>query len=83
MRVSAVPADAMCMNVHRSNSTAVGSRTEHRALKLAGSGTSLMGMNAADETQLTSLAAPAYHDNGFSLGAQKGRLGDASRFAQR
>jgi hypothetical protein len=83
MRVSAVPADAMCMNVHRSNSTAVGSRTEHRALKLAGSGISLMGMNAADETQLTSLAAPAYHDNGFGLGAQKRAFGRRSRFARR
>jgi len=83
MRVIGVPTGVMCMKVHRSNSTAVGPGTQHRALKLVGSGISLMGMNAADETQLTSLAAPAYHDNGFSLGAQKGRLGDASRFAQR
>jgi len=42
-----------------------------------------MGMNAADETQLTSLAAPAYHDNGFGLGAQKRAFGRRSRFARR
>jgi len=38
-------------------------------------------MNFADETQLTSLAAPAYHGNGFGLGVQKGRLSPASRCA--
>jgi len=42
-----------------------------------------MGMNVVDETQLTSLAAPAYHGNGFGLEAQKGRLGHASRLALR
>ena len=83
VRVMAVLADAMCMKVHRSNSTAEKSVTQHRALKLAGSGISLMGMNAAEETQLTSLVAPAYHGNCFSIEAQKGRLSPASRSAQR
>jgi hypothetical protein len=79
----AVPLAALCLKVHQSNSTAETPGTQHGTLKLAGSGISLMGMNVAHETQLTSLVAPAYHGNGFSLGAQKGRLGDASRFAQR
>lgn len=83
MRVMAVIAGDMCMKVHRSNSTAEESGTQHRALKLAGSGISLMGMNAAEETQLTSLVAPAYHGNCFSVVAQKGRLSRASRSAQR
>jgi len=42
-----------------------------------------MGMNAAEETQLTSLVATAYHGNCLSFVAQKGRLGYASRSAQR
>jgi hypothetical protein len=73
----------VCMKVHRSNSTAEKSGTQHGTLKLAGSGISLMGMNVADETQLTSLSAPAYHGNSFSYEAQKGRLSHASRTAQR
>jgi hypothetical protein len=71
------------MKVHVSNSTAELSGTQPEAMKLARSAINLMGMNGPEETQLTSLAAPAYHCNGFGLEAQKGRLGFASRFAQR
>jgi hypothetical protein len=67
VRVMAVIAGAMCVKVHRSNSTAEKSGTQHRGLKLAGSGISLTGMNGAKETQLTSLVAPAYHGNCFSI----------------